>query len=96
MLRECCSGCQIMIRKWNIKLQKGQFTMPKLYSVHIKYADDGMEMDTLICDSDGVWEERDDEIFFYGFSKDDIERIVQNKELCEGEWYITEFYGEVD
>ena len=71
--------------------------MPQLYSVRIKYADDNSEHDVVICDYDCVPDGvDDDDIFFFGLSRESIERIIKNDELCENEWYILELYGEVE
>lgn len=62
-----------------------------LTSCRIKFDDDGTELDVIIKKSDYVGED-DEDIFFYGMSRDACVKAMEDKTLCEGEWYIIEVY----
>lgn len=57
----------------------------------IRWADDGSEMDVTIKESCDVGS-NDEEIFFYGMSREKCIEAKEAHELCEGEWYIVEVY----
>lgn len=59
----------------------------------IKYVDDGEEFDTVISESDGVDEENDENIFFYGLSSAEATLACNNDTVLEGEWTIEEIYS---
>jgi hypothetical protein len=73
--------------------------MKSLFSVRIKWLDNASELDVLIAESDGVDDLPEgyieENIFFYGMSKNAIERAIANGEPCENGWLIVEFYEEI-
>jgi hypothetical protein len=70
--------------------------MSKLFSVRIKWLDNGSEFDVLIAESHGVEDIpagfTDENIFFYGMSETAVRQAVESGEPCENEWVIIEFY----
>jgi len=71
--------------------------MRKLFSVGIKWLDNGTEYDVLIyefdCHPNGY---TDEDIFFYGMGETCIKAAIVSQEPCEGEWIITELYDVID
>lgn len=61
----------------------------------IQWVDDLSEMDVVISDMDDDIENPDDndeDVFFYGMSREQILQCFQNNEICEGEWKIIAVY----
>lgn len=63
----------------------------------IQWADDSSEIDVLISarddDIDNL-DKNDEDIFFYGMSREQILQCMHNDAICEGEWRIVAVYGE--
>ena len=55
--------------------------------VIIEFADDHTTWEVVIK-ADCVLDEHDDEIFFYGLTREDLLERCDNHVLCEGEWYV--------
>lgn len=62
-----------------------------LTECRIKWADDGSELDVNICSSHSI-QDNDEEIFFYGLSRQRLIKACEEHELIENEWYVVEVY----
>lgn len=62
----------------------------------IEWADDNSICEVIIKANDEIIEEEDDDIFFYGMSRDELEKAMENNTLCENEWYVREIYDTTD
>lgn len=63
----------------------------------IQWIDDLSEMDVLISEYDYDEEtlnKDDDDVFFYGMSREQIMTCLRDHTVCEGEWIIIDVYGE--
>lgn len=59
----------------------------------IKWLDDEKEEYVWICSSDEETVEcNDDDIFFYGMTREECIEAMENKTACENEWQIMEVY----
>lgn len=59
----------------------------------IQWIDDLSEMDVLISAFDECENDNDNDIFFYGMSREKIVKCMQNGVICEGEWKVIDVYG---
>lgn len=57
----------------------------------IKWVDDNSEEDVFIKETHDIGAD-DDEIFFYGMSRDKCINAMKSQCVCEGEWVIIEVY----
>ena len=57
--------------------------------VDIKWADDGEIWENQIIKANDEFDPLDDEIFFYGLTRDEIVAAYENGYLCEDEWKIV-------
>ena len=68
----------------------------RVFSVRIRFMDDGTEQDVLITDSYSPDElpegYGDDDIFFFGMREGNIRRAIETGEPCENEWFIVKLY----
>lgn len=55
----------------------------------IKWVNDNTEFEGVIKTLNEI-DENDEDIFFYGLSKEEIEGHVKNKDVVENEWQILE------
>ena len=57
--------------------------------VDIKWADNGESWENQIIKANDEFDPLDDEIFFYGLSREELLECCKNGELCEGEWRVV-------
>ncbi len=63
----------------------------------IQFIDDGTTWDVIIKANDEEEENQydDEQIFFYGMSRDELLKAWETGEVCEGEWVVLEV-GDTD
>jgi len=73
--------------------------MSKIFSVTIRWLDDDTEQIVLIAELHGIGDLPedycDDDIFFYGMSKETIINSMEKAEPCENQWIILAYHGEI-
>lgn len=69
--------------------------MSKYTYCRIQFIDDGNEMDVIIKADDEI-DPRDDEIFFYGISEDELRYFCDHETIVEGEWTVVDVYESYD
>lgn len=64
----------------------------------IQFIDDQTTWDVIIKATDAVEENEydDEQIFFYGMSRDELLKAWETGEVCEGEWVVLEVWDTYD
>ena len=72
--------------------------MPQYTWCSVEYVDDGFQTQGFIKDFDSAEEDpdKDDQIFFYGVSREELLEACETGAVFENEWRVTEVGETVD
>ncbi len=61
----------------------------------VRFVDDGSELDVVIKATED-FDDKDEEIFFYGITPEEITEAIEDGTIIEREWQILELYEVTD